>query len=173
MEPNRPQVGWLGHRNSTRKERFCMQKPKRHCPSSCNRGARAGGAPSHPSPPDQRAGTPATSRRTGPRVSGRWRGALRGRAPGPPPRCRSPTRWPRARRDPARQRRGRGTGARGEHRHEAGSGASRCRAKVRVPVFNARLFSACGGGSSSATTRDLGTSPRGDAGMAGWQDGGC
>jgi hypothetical protein len=100
------------------------------------------------------------------KTSGRWRGALRGRAPGPPRRCRSPTRWPRARRDPARQRHA-GT------RRAAGGGAAplaavRKRAPVRVPGFNAPLFF----GVRAAVARrrpQCETSPRGDAaGMAGW-----
>lgn len=108
--------------------------------SSRNRGARA----SIRSPPDQRAGTPATSRRTSPRVSGRWRGALRGRAPDPPPRCRSPTRvatgasGPRASATCAWAG-GKALARRGEH--EAGSFAVRAQhLRASSPVSMRALF---------------------------------
>lgn len=178
-------------RNSTRKERFCMQKnPKRHCAfgfrgsSSCRRDtdrastvqlkSRGPGARAPSAIRRRRIKGPVPRPRLGARghalgkTSGRWRGALRGRAPGPPRRCRSPTRWPRARRDPARQRHA-GT------RRAAGGGAAplaavRKRAPVRVPGFNARLFSAC-------VRRWLvvghNARPRRGGMLLGWRDGGC
>ena len=93
--------------------------------------------------------------------SGRWRGALRGRAPGPPPRS------------PAADRAGRG-------RRGAAPSAVGCAAEPAArrspparggqlggarPLFSMRAFSACGcgGGSPSATGQGAGR-PRRDRG---------